>query len=139
MIAYSGAKRLKPYGIWVQNKIDAPIWFLNDMDDIRSSYQMEDTSTEFDIQGLELDWTLMAWDANLRLENDKWTYYDFSGTNWHHVTLENITYLKNAYRVLLTRARQGMVIFVPYGDSNDTTRKPEWYDNIYKKLSDLLS
>ncbi len=139
VVADSSAARLKPYGIWVDNPIDAPVWFLNPKTDIRSSYYMEDVATEFDIQGLELDWVLMAWDANLRIEDGKWTYYGFSGTKWNSPNEERAAYLKNAYRVLLTRARQGMVIFVPEGDSSDSTRKPEWYDGIYECLSVVLN
>ena len=85
MIASSGAKRLREYGIWVENKIDAPNWFLNDRDDVRSSYFLEETATEFDIQGLELDWALMCWDANLRFAGNKFTYHKFRGTKWQNI------------------------------------------------------
>jgi len=136
--ASSGAKRLRKYGIWVQNKIDAPIWFLNDKQDVRSSYFLEETATEFDIQGLELDWTIVCWDANLRYENSKFGFFYFSGTKWKKINNEeNILYLKNAYRVLLTRARQGFIIFVPIGDQNDTTRLPEYYNGIYEYLKNI--
>lgn len=138
VVADSSASRLKPHGIWVNNPIDAPVWFLNPKTDIRSSYYMEDVATEFDIQGLELDWVLMAWDANLRIEDGKWAYYGFSGTKWNSPNEERTAYLKNAYRVLLTRARQGMVIYVPEGDPADATRKPEWYDSIYLQLAAVV-
>lgn len=138
LVACSSAIRLKPHGIWVKNKLDAPSWFLNKREDIRSSYCLEDVATEFDIQGLELDWVLMGWDANLRLENGEWAYYGFTGTSWNNTNEERAAYLKNAYRVLLTRARQGMVIFVPHGDPNDHTRCPEWYDGIYETLRSVL-
>lgn len=131
IIASSGSKRLRKYGVWVKNKIDAPVWFLNDKDDIRSSYFLEETATEFDIQGLELDYTILCWDINLRY-NSGFEYYNFKGTKWQNINKEeHKLYLKNAYRVLLTRARQGMVIFIPQGDNNDITRNCEEYDNIY--------
>lgn len=136
--ASSGARRLKKYGIWVQSKIDAKNWFLNDFDDVRSSYFMEDTATEFDIQGLELDWIVVCWDANLRYTSCEFKYYKFTGSAWHNINNANDrNYLKNAYRVLLTRARQGFVIFVPEGDKNDMTCLPEFYDGIYHYLKEL--
>lgn len=138
MIASSGAKRLRTYGIWVQNKVDAPTWFLNGKDDVRSSYFLEETATEFDIQGLELDWSVLCWDANLRFNNGKFEYYNFVGSKWQNINKpENVLYLKNAYRVLMTRARQGFVIFVPEGDSNDVTRQPEYYAGIYQYLKGI--
>lgn len=92
LIASSGAKRLRKYGVWVQNKIDAPNWFLNGKEDVRSSYFLEETATEFDIQGLELDWTVLCWDANLRYNND-FEYFNFNGTNWQNINMnENILY-----------------------------------------------
>jgi hypothetical protein len=133
--ASSGARRLRTYGIWVQSKIDAPTWFLNGKDDVRSSFHLEETATEFDIQGLELDWTIVSWDANLRFNGHDFEYYSFTGSKWMNVNKpENVTYLKNAYRVLLTRARQGLVIFIPEGDPNDETRLPEYYDGVYEYL-----
>jgi hypothetical protein len=138
MTASSGAKRLRKYGVWVQNKVDAPNWFLNGKDDVRSSYFLEETATEFDIQGLELDWTIVCWDANLRFYNNHFGFYNFNGTKWQNINKEdNILYLKNAYRVLLTRARQGFVIFVPTGDENDVTMQPEFYNGIYNYLKDI--
>lgn len=117
LTASSGAKRLRKYGIWVQNKIEATNWFLNGKNDVRSSFHLEETATEFDIQGLELDWTIVCWDADLRFENGDFKHLKFVGTKWQNIkSADNILYLKNAYRVLLTRARQGFVIFVPSGD-----------------------
>lgn len=136
--ASSGARRLRKYGVWVQNNIDAPNWFLNGKDDVRSSYFLEETATEFDIQGLELDWTIVCWDANLRFNNNCFEYYNFNGTKWQNINKEeNILYLKNAYRVLLTRARQGLVIFIPPGDENDITMQPDFYDGIYNYLKHI--
>ena len=138
VLASSGAYRLKPFGINVQTKIEAKNWFLNPKDDVRSSFFLEDTATEFDVQGLELDWTCVAWDADLRFESDNWCYKKFVGTKWQNVNdEERVIYLKNAYRVLLTRARQGMVIFIPKGDNRDLTRQKEFYDNTYKYLKEI--
>lgn len=138
LTASSGAKRLRKYGIWVQNKIEATNWFLNGKNDVRSSFHLEETATEFDIQGLELDWTIVCWDADLRFENGDFKHLKFVGTKWQNIkSADNILYLKNAYRVLLTRARQGFVIFVPTGDETDMTAKPEYYDGIYQYLKSV--
>ena len=137
MIASSGAKRLRKYGIWIQNKVEAEKWFLNPKNDIRSSYFLEETATEFDIQGLELDWTIVCWDANLR-HNQNFEYYNFTGDSWKNINKEEIrVYLKNAYRVLLTRARQGFIIFVPQGDSEDETMQTKFYDGVYNYLKNI--
>jgi hypothetical protein len=138
MIACSEARRLKTYGIWVQNSITAENWFLNDVDDVRSSYYLEDTATEFDIQGLEIDWSLVCWDADFRFDNNAFTSFSFKGTKWTNENDEiKQRYHKNAYRVLLTRARQGMVIFIPEGSDEDKTRKPEYYNGTYDYLRAL--
>jgi len=135
IVASSGAKRLKKYSVWVQSKIDAVQWFLNGNDDVRSSYFLEDTATEFDIQGLELDWTIVCWDANLRVGPHGFECYAFRGNRWMNINkAEDREYLKNAYRVLLTRARQGFIIFIPYGDNTDETRQEYYYDCIYNYL-----
>jgi len=92
-------------------------------------------ATEFDIQGLELDWVAMCWDADLRRRSNRWDYFDFRGTRWSSIHNEKRkVYLENAYRVLLTRARQGMVIFVPTGSDEDSTRQCEFYQGIYEFL-----
>jgi len=138
MTASSGAYRLKPYGLSVQVEIDAKNWFLNSKDDVRSSFYLEDVATEFAIQGLELDWTCVAWDADLRFDNNNWTYKRFRGKDWQNMKdQERIIYLKNAYRVLLTRARQGLVIFIPKGDIDDPTRMPEFYDKTFDYLKGI--
>ncbi len=138
IVASSSAIRLKPFAINVKDKIEAENYFLNDEDDIRSSYFLEDVATEFDIQGLELDWVCVAWDANLTLIGNEWLYREFRGSKWNKINSDqNKLYLKNAYRVLLTRARQGMVIFIPEGDMEDYTRKPEYYDSIFNYLIQL--
>ncbi len=135
MLASSGALRLKPEGIFVKNEINVANWFLNGKDDVRSSYYLEDVVSEFDIQGLELDYSIVAWDADFRFDGTEWTYYNFVGNRWQNVALEERRlYLKNAYRVLLTRARQGMIIFIPRGSDIDQTRNREWYDATYSYL-----
>lgn len=137
LIASSSAYRLKPYGIFVELDFNAKNWFLNSKDDVRSSYYLEYVATEFHIQGLELDWACIGWDADLRLENDKWIFKVFWGKNWRNRSDDDKIYLKNAYRVLLTRARQGQVIFIPGGDTTDPTRLPEFYDGVYHYLKEL--
>lgn len=135
LVASSGAVRLRPEGINVKATLEAKDWFLNDSDDVRSSYYLEEAATEFDIQGLELDWVCLAWDADLRWINGKWQMFNFRGNKWQNVkTEERKNYLINAYRVLLTRARQGMVIYVPLGDIRDHTRPPSFYDGICRML-----
>ena len=111
---------------------------MNSKDDIRSSYFLEYVATEFDIQGLELDWVCVAWDADFRFFHQDWGYHRFRGKNWQKIgDKDNMAYLKNAYRVLLTRARQGLVIFIPKGDENDSTRKPLFYDDTYEYLKEI--
>lgn len=135
IVASSGAYRLKPYGLHVKSAIDPKNWFLNDRYDVRSAGFLEDVATEFDVQGLELDWICLAWDANLRVNNGAWVYKDFRGSDWQNVNDKlKQRYLLNSYRVLLTRARQGMTIFVPKGDPTDRTRLPEFYDPVFEYL-----
>lgn len=137
LVASSGASRLKPHGINVHEKIDATHWFLNGKDDVRSSHYLEDPATEFDIQGLELDWAGVCWDADLRSVNGKWAFHKFTGTKWQNVNDDfRKAYLTNAYRVLLTRARQGLVIYVPRGDPTDMTRLSQFYDGTARFLSE---
>ena len=132
LVASSGGRRLRPLGIDVKNEISAPNWFLNNSDDIRSSYFLEEIATEFDIQGLEIDWVCLAWDINYYFKDGKWNCQYFSGTKWQNIHNENDkTYLQNAYRVLLTRARQGLIIYIPEGDDLDHTRPKELYDSTF--------
>jgi hypothetical protein len=138
LLASSSAHRLKPFGINVKAKIDETHYFLNGKEDIRSSYFLEDVATEFQVQGLELDWTCVCWDGDLRFSSTGWTYKDFSGTSWHSINSSvRAKYLKNAYRVLLTRARQGMVIFIPEGDNHDHTRLNKFYDGTFNYLTSI--
>ena len=105
---------------------------------MRSSYYLEDVATEFDVQGLELDWACVTWDADFRFAKKGWEHWSFRGNRWIHVNKpESQIYQKNAYRVLLTRARQGMVIVVPSGASDDPTRDPKFYDNTYEYFKDI--
>ncbi|MDA7953117.1 MAG: DUF2075 domain-containing protein [Nitrosopumilus sp.] len=135
ILASSEASRLPPHGIYVKSKFNPVKWFTGDKDDIRSSYYLESAATEFHAQGLELDWACLAWDANLRLVDGKWSYHIFKGRRWNNIRQEErCRNLINAHRVLMTRARQGMVIFVPEGDPDDETRSAEFYDGTYEYL-----
>lgn len=135
LLASSSAQRLKPHAIDVRVKTDHRLWHLNGKDDTRSSYYLEDAATEFQIQGLEIDWACVTWDGDLRRTDSGWSFHEFKGSKWTRVKVEqNQTYLKNAYRVLLTRARQGMVIFVPPGTSDDPTRAASYYDPTFEYL-----
>jgi hypothetical protein len=134
IIASSGGRRLKAEGINVKNEISPADWFLNPEDDVRSSYFLEDIATEFDIQGLEIDFTCLAWDINLFYDNG-WNFQNFKGSKWQNVNQDSTKkYLLNAYRVLLTRARQGMIIYVPEVDNQDWTRPKSKYDSTYEYL-----
>jgi hypothetical protein len=138
IVVSSQAERLKPHAIDVRTPINPVDWFLNDKHDVRSSFYLEDVGTEFSVQGLELDWVCVAWDADLRHSSKGWQHWKFHGSKWMHINLPHRqVYLKNAYRVLLTRARQGMVIVVPAGDSTDLTRRPEYYDSTFGYLSNV--
>jgi hypothetical protein len=138
LVASSKAHRLKPDAIDIRVDVNPVHWFLNDKDDTRSSYYLEDAATEFQVQGLELDWTCVAWDGDLRFANDGWNHHYFRGDRWCRISnLENKRYLCNAYRVLLTRARQGMVIYVPSGVASDPTRSPDYYDSTYRYLIEV--
>ena len=143
------AARFKPLAVNVlpQDEDNAVHWFLEDKTDVRSSNYLEDAATEIQVQGLELDYACILWDADMRCENGEWKYYKFNGRNkWTpENNRENQKYMLNAYRVLLTRARQGIVICVPKGNSNltpegypeDPTRLPEFYDGTFNYLKSL--
>ncbi len=148
------AARFKPLGIHILQSGDenAVHWFLEDKIDTRSSNYLEDAATEIQVQGLELDYTCLLWDADMRYENGQWHFYKFNGqTKWNEVQnnsesqIEQKKYMLNAYRVLLTRARIGMIICVPAGNANktisgaweDSTRLPEYYDGTYEYLKRL--
>ena len=141
MICSSQAFRLRPLAIDVRAKPNIVDWFLDDITDIRSSLFLEDVATEFDIQGLELDWSCLIWDGDFQYAPDGWIQKDFSGGKWKNINApERRAFQVNAYRVLLTRARKGMIICVPEGDRGhppDGTRRPEFYDETYKYLRSL--
>lgn len=138
IVVSSQAERLRPHSIFVKSPMNPIHWFLNDKDDVRSSYYLEDVATEFDIQGLELDWVCVTWDADFRYTDKGWNHWSFRGKRWQKIKkIERQNYLKNAYRVLLTRARQGMVIVVPQGDRKDHTRPPKFYDPTFEYLKDV--
>ena len=138
LVVSSQAQRLKPHAIDVRSPMDPVNWFLNDKTDVRSSYYLEDVATEFHVQGLELDWAGIVWDGDLRLSKGRWEYHSFVGDRWQHIhKTDRQTYLKNAYRVLLTRARQGMIIVVPEGDSEDPTRTSAYYDGTFNYLKSI--
>jgi hypothetical protein len=138
IVVSSQAERLKPHAIDVKSPVDPIHWFLDGKEDVRSSYYLEDVVTEFQVQGLELDWACVTWDADFRYTKQGWDYRSFVGDRWNYIRKpERQTYLKNAYRVLLTRARQGMVIVVPSGDKEDHTRMKEFYDPIFEYLQKI--
>jgi len=141
MVCSSQAFRLRPLAIDVRAKPNIVDWFLDDITDIRSSLFLEDVATEFDIQGLELDWTCLIWDGDFQYAKDGWIQKDFSGGKWKNINApERRAFQVNAYRVLLTRARKGMIICVPEGDRGhppDDTRRPEFYDETFKYLQSL--
>ena len=135
MVASSGAQRLRPEGIHIKARIEPAIWFLNGDTDVRSSYYLEDVASEFDVQRLELDWVGVCWDGDFHYRNGGWVCQAFKGTKWQCVNDESRRlYLKNAYRVILTRARQGMILFVPKGEASDRTRPPSFYDGTFEYL-----
>ena len=138
LVVSSQAQRLRPHAIDVRAPVDPVHWFLDTKDDVRSSYYLEDAATEFHVQGLELDWACVVWDADLRAAQPDWDTWEFKGSRWQRIrSPERRLYLKNAYRVLLTRARQGMVIVVPEGDALDPTRDRAFYDATYNYLVDI--
>lgn len=135
LVASSGAQRLRPEGIHIKADIEPTNWFLNDSADVRSSYYLEDVASEFAVQGLELDWVGVCWDGDFYHDRTRWVYQSFKGTKWQSVKDHSRRhFLRNAYRVLLTRARQGMIIFVSKGDPFDPTRPPYFYDGIFDYL-----
>ena len=138
LLASSEGKRIRALGIWVPPEIDHVGWFLNRKEHVNSSCCLEIPASEFKVQGLEIDYALLAWDADFRYVEGAFDCYRFRGSCWSRVHQEQRQkYLKNAYRVLLTRARQGLVIFVPEGDPDDETRRPEYYDGTYEYLKSL--
>ena len=164
LLVSSQAYRLRPLSIDVRCKPDTVHWFLDDITDIRSSLFLEDVATEFDVQGLELDWVGIVWDGDMiydpdhkvlsakdrkkaELTQDHWTHRSFNGGVWQNIASDmRRIYQINAYRVLLTRARQGMIICIPEGNSaknidgswQDPTRLCSFYDSTYSYLHDII-
>jgi hypothetical protein len=136
VIASGQAKRLTAEGLFVDYKPDIATWMLSPSSDIRSSNTLETVQNQYQIQGLELDYCIVCWDADLRRENFNWVAYKLSGSDWQKDKLINVA--MNGYRVILTRARKGMIIFVPAGDptGEDSTRAVEFYDGVWKFLKD---
>jgi hypothetical protein len=135
LVVSSRAERLKPHAIDVRAQVNPVHWFLDGRTDTRSSFYLEDAATEFQVQGLELDWSCVVWDADLRFTDGAWSHFEFKGRGWQRIrAVERKRYLENTYRVLLTRARQGMVVVVPPGDSSDPTRDPSFYDPTFDWL-----
>lgn len=138
MVVSSQAQRLRPHAIDVRVNIDPVHWFLDEKDDVRSSWFLEEAASEFDVQGLELDWSVVVWDADFRHNDKQWENWSFTGGKWQRINAaQRKLYQKNAYRVLLTRARQGMVIVVPEGDPDDYSRQSGFYDPTFTYLSRL--
>ena len=138
IIVSSKAERLRPLAIDVKRECDVVHWFLDDKEELKSSLFLEDVATEFDVQGLELDWACLTWDGDLRYTKKGWQFYKFGTNRWTENRQEiNQLYQLNAYRVLLTRARQGLIICVPLGDEDDKTRLPGYYNETYEYLKSL--
>ena len=142
LLASSGGKRLSPAGVsvfTVKGSADQIAYFLNDEEsDFRSSNFLENVATEFDVQGLELDWSIVGWDYDFSYQNGKWEYKNFKGSKWQYIKqAQDILYKKNAYRVLLTRARQGMIVFIPHGDNEDYSRNKLFYDGTFDILKKI--
>lgn len=138
IIASSGAKRLRADGVIAPKDIEIEKWFLNGKDDVNSSYFMEIAASEFKIQGLEIDYAVVAWEADYRFKDGQFTYHNFAGSSWSKVNNRTAQdYLKNSYRVLLTRSRQGFIIYIPKGNVEDETRNPEFYNQTYNYLKSI--
>lgn len=138
LMATSAAERLRTRGIWCTNDIKPIKWFLEGKENVDSSFHLEVTATEFEVQGLEIDYGIVAWDGDMRYENGDFIYRRFSRSMWCNVNKEERRrYMKNAYRVLLTRSRQGMIIYVPEGNPKDPTTAPELYDSTYEYLKSI--
>ncbi len=141
-LASSKGQRLKPDALVLlpanSSETEVIPWFLGDKTNVNSSYYMEDVATEFQVQGLEIDWAVVAWDADLRYSANGWKQFQFRGSKWMNINKDEIRrYQINAYRVILTRARRGMVIYVPEGNNEDHTRKCEFYNSTYNYFKQI--
>lgn len=145
LIASSGADRLRAEGVETPTftflgGIDYKRWFLDDKDDYRSSNQLEVALSEFEMQGLEIDFAGLLWGCDLIFKEGKPIPRKLKGTEWIKVSGDadpqvgaddNSMRIINKYRVLLTRFRKAMIIYVPKGSADDLTRKPADFDSIY--------
>jgi hypothetical protein len=138
IVVSSQAERLKPYAIDIRTPVNPIKWFLDGKEDVRSSYYLEDVATEFSVQGLELDWACVSWDGDFRYNGDGWSHFSFKGSKWQRILQDTRkSYQKNAYRVLMTRARQGMILFIPEGSPTDPTRDPSFYNPTYAYFKEI--
>ena len=148
MLMSSEAARMRPLGYEVkkvrQYLDKTPNWFLDSPEYVCSSDYLEVALNEFFVQGLELDWTIVIWDADFRAQFDvnqgfrDWEYYGgFDGIKWEKNNSQQ-SYQLNAYRVLLTRARRGMIIVVPEGNVDDPSRAPEFYNSTYEYIKSIV-
>jgi len=130
LIASGQGRRLAAHGLFVELKPDIATWMLAPSTDIRSSNALETVQNTYQVQGLELDYSVVCWDADLRRDNGKWRAHKLNGDDWSNDSLTDVAL--NGYRVLLTRSRKGMAVFVPPGDETglDTTRRVDFYDGI---------
>lgn len=142
MLATSGARRLRGYGLGVTLKVteqkDIVHWFLADHEDLRSSQALEVTGTEFACQGLEIDRACVCWDHDMvwSPKTSTWRLRAFKGTKWQAIKGEaRLRYVVNSYRVLLSRAREALVIWIPPGNHADPTRSPAEMDATYRFLT----
>ncbi len=136
LLASSGARRLRQDGVSVREHHDPVHWFLNPPEDVRSSNFLELPMTEFGVQGLEVDWTCLVWGADLTRDGHSWEAREFRGTEWQVVRDEQRrAYVLNRYRVLLTRAREGMVVWIPPGSASNATRDPARYQSVWEHLT----
>lgn len=143
LVASSGALRLRADGLELSSGFrrgDQNLyinWFLNLPPDVRSSNQLEVAASEYDCQGLELDFVGLCWGGDLYYDatSGAWKFEKFIGTKWQVVrsTVDH-EYILNKYRVLLTRAREGAIVWVPRGDSRDSTRDPKRFDETAEFL-----
>jgi hypothetical protein len=139
LVASAGARRLRAEGLGVQVP-DIADWFLRRWPDIRGSEALETFATEYDCQGLELDVVGLAWGGDFIRADSGWQARRFAGKAWQVVrNAEEHRFIRNTYRVLLTRARYETVIWVPRGspDANpfhDRTRPAAEMDSIAAHL-----
>lgn len=146
LLASSQSKRLHAYGVRVigsSENFNWVDWYLDGPPNLNSSRLLEVAAPEYHCQGLELDYTLLCWSWDLVAEGQQWRpryLGDRKGAKWYDDDAE-AKYSLNTYRVLLTRARQGMAIWVPEGDMRDKndglydpSRNPEEMNEVFSRL-----